>query len=473
MHTHRNRPRSEKARSSRHSSSKPWRSETARFVVFCLFVAALFLMGGGSRADIISLVIVRPVAVFVAAYALFVADPGALRQVRWPLVMLGLLALLMMVQLIPLPQSWWTALPGRDLYARIGGDVGLEQVYRPLSLSPSRTLNSLLSLTVPFATILILAAQGQRYQQKVFLVIAAAGAVSVAWAVAQVAGPAEGPLYTYHHTNNGFPVGPFANRNHLALFLAILLVLIGFFARRTLLSGTKRPFFAVALGAGALLVLALILVAGSRAGLALAVVAILAACALAYGGYRQTRPDLTTRAKLFIALGVVAGLGAIVALTVLTSQATSLDRLSADDALQDNRVTRLFLMLEMARHHWLLGIGFGAFENVFKTYETIDVLTPTIFNQAHTDWLQVVIEGGLPAACLVAAAAAWTIGKGLRAMGWRARRFDATSFTAVAILGLIALASTVDYPLRTPIIMFVCAMSFTILAQRKYMTKAN
>lgn len=471
MHKSRIRTRGAKGRSFNNAPSKSLRSETARFVAFCIFVAGVFLMGGGSRGDIISLVILRPFAVLVAAYALFVAEPGALRQVRWPLLMLGLLALLMMAQLVPLPQSWWTALPGRDLYAVIGNDAGMEPIYRPLSLSPSRTLNSLLSLTVPFATILILAVQGQAYQRKVFIVIAGAGAVSVVWAIAQVAGPAQGPLYTYNVTNNGFPVGPFANRNHLALLLAILLVLIGFFARRSLLSGTIRPFFAAALGAGALVVLALLLVAGSRAGLALAPMAILAACSLVYGGYRKVNPELTRKGKLVLGLAVAAGLGAIVILTVISSKATSLERLSSGDALADSRVERLPLILEMIEHHWLAGIGFGAFESVFKNYETIDVLTGKILNQAHSDWLQLVIEGGLPAACLVAAAVAWTIDKGLSAVGLRTGRFDAAGFTAVAVLGLVALASVVDYPLRTPIIMFICATCFTILAQREHMIK--
>lgn len=473
MHKSRSRTRLAKRHSSKTAGLNRLGSETARFVVFCLFVAGVFLMGGGSRPDIISLVILRPFAVAVAAYALFVLDPAALRQVRWPLAMLGLLALLMMAQLVPLPQSWWEALPGRELYARIGEHAGLGAIDRPLSLAPSRTLNSLLSLTVPVATVLILAAQGERYQRKIFLVIAAAGAISVVWAIAQVVGPAQGPLYTYNITNNGFPVGPFANRNHLALLLAILLILNGFFARRLLLSGKMRPFLAAALGAGALVVLALILVAGSRGGLALALVALVAACFLVYDGYRRTSRELTRRAKLLFVLAVAAGVGAIVVLTVISSQATSLDRLLTSDALQDNRFRRLFLILQMVRDHWLAGIGFGAFESVFKGYETIDVLSGKIFNQAHTDWLQVMIEGGLPALCLVAVALVWTIIEGLKSMGLRTKRLDAAGFTAATILGLIALASIVDYPLRTPIIMLICATCFTILAQRKFARKGN
>lgn len=455
-----------KGRSSDRFSWHILKSETARFVVFCTFVFVLFLTGGGSRGDIVSLVVLRPFAFIIAGYALMLASAADLRKVRTPLVLLGLLTLLMLVQLVPLPQDLWIKLPERALYAQIAADAGLGEMSRPLTLSSSRTLNSLMSLCVPLATVLIIAVQGEQARDRILTVLAIAAVVSALWAIAQVAGPDRGPLYTYALTNNGFPVGPFSNRNHLALLLAILLVLTGYFARRWILDGTMRPFFAAVMGGGALVVLALVLVAGSRAGLVLAITALAMAAWLALGGYRQAHGNPSRKAKLVIFAAVSVVVVSLIGMTLANSQALTLERLSTNDAFTDVRAERLPLIVQMLRQHWLFGIGFGAFESVFKGYETVDVLTPFIFNQAHNDWLQFVIEGGLPAAALLAFAVVWLVRQVLRVARSPKLHFNASGFVACSILVLTGLASVVDYPLRTPIMMFICATAFTLLAQR-------
>ncbi|MCT2557783.1 O-antigen ligase family protein [Tsuneonella sp. YG55] len=438
----------------------------ARFVVCCTFAAAVFLMGGGSRADIASLVLLRPLAVFVAAYALIVAQPGQLRAIRVPLVLLLSLAALMAVQLIPLPQDWWADLPGREVYARIQADAGLGDVARPLTLSPARTLNALFSLTVPLATLCIVAVQSSQNHRRLLFAIAIGGAMAVVWAAAQIAGPPHGPLYTYAQTNHGFPVGPFANRNHLALLLAIEIVLIGYISRRLILEGAMRPFYATILGASSLVVVALVLVAGSRAGLALAIVAAPIAVWLSWAAYKHSGGEPGRKVKIGLAVVALAAVLMIIALVIYNSQAASIERLAENGARVDVRTERWPIVLEMLRQHWLLGIGFGAFQGAFQGFETSAILTPFVFNQAHNDWLQFPLEGGLPGAVLLAIALAWTASRSANVVLAIRQRFDGVRLVAVAILLLTALASIVDYPLRTPIIMFICGISLALLAQR-------
>lgn len=444
-----------------------WRAaltgDKARFIVLCFFTAAVFLMGGASRADVVSLVILRPLAIFVAAYAVLVARPGEIGTLRWPLSLLAALASIMALQLLPLPPSVWTALPGRGLYADIAKEAAIPLTYRPLTLSPSRTLNALFSLSVPVAAVLIFAVQDKLRQRQVFTVLLVACAASALWAVGQMAGSAQGPLYTYNVTNNGYPVGLLANRNHQAFILSILILLIGHRARRPLMEGKMSVVQGVVLAAATMLVIALVLMAGSRAGL------ILTALALAFSVLlilRGTGVTFTRKARI---IGLTLGFGALSALiaaTVLLSRAEAIARFSENDALADNRFERLAIVLEMLRDHWLLGIGLGSFEGLFKRYEDIEVLTPFIYNQAHNDWLQFPIEGGVPSIAVLAAATFWLLWRGWTILRSLAGRFDATGFAALAILLLAALASAVDYPIRTPIAMFVCAIAFAILASR-------
>lgn len=441
-------------------------SGKARFIAFCLLLGGVFLMGGGSRGDIISLIALRPLAIAIAGYALLIAKPEQLRSIRVPLLLLSALAMLMVVQLVPLPTSVWSALPQRGIYLAIADDLGMGNVWRPMTLSPSRTINALFSLAVPAAALLVTAVQERGSGNRLILALATAGAISAVWGILQAAGPAGGPLYTYRITNNGFPVGPFANRNHLALLLSMLVVVIGYFYRTAAINGKVRFLYSICLGAAALVILALVLTAGSRAGLVLSVCALLVAGSLVGLGRRKGRHFFWGVAKSKFGIGLLLVVLASIGLTMLMGQATTLERVFTSGAGPDMRTESLPLVLIMVRDHWLVGIGFGAFEDVFKQYETISVLSPFIFNQAHNDWLQFPLEGGFAAIILLTTLLAWVVRRSWSVFAASGAAPDPLGIVLVAILGLTAVASLVDYPLRTPIVMFICATAIAMLARR-------
>jgi O-antigen ligase len=438
-------------------------TDKARFVALCLFVACVFMMGGGSRADISSLVVLRPIAFLACSYALLVARPGELRAATLPLILLGCLAAVIALQLIPLSPEIWSALPGRDLYVRIAADAGLPLGPRPLTLSQSGTLNALFALSVPFAAILLYAVQGQAYRGRVLGVLLVGCGVSALVAIGQLAGSGSGPLYLYRVTNEGFPVGLMANRNHQALLMVILLVLIAYHCARLAQSGKSRPLLLVGAVVSTLVVLALLVVGGSRAGLLLGV------AVLPLAGWMLVRAGNAMnggRRPGFRGVGVAAiagALGLAVAAALGLSRATSFSRLWSNDALADYRVERLPAVLGMLSEHWATGIGFGAFEGVFQRYETTDMLTPFIFNQAHSDWLQFPLEGGVAAGLLMLLVVARIAAAAPAAIRSAREPVIGDRFIGLVIVVLIALASTVDYPLRTPVGMLVGALAFMIL----------
>lgn len=111
----------------------------------------------------------------------------------------------------------------------------------------------------------------------------------------------------------------------------------------------------------------------------------------------------------------------------------------------------------IAAAHLPFGTGAGSFSAVFASVETPDDLTAGFTNQAHNDWLEVVVEYGvlalLPAALLVLLLRKAWLHKG---------PYSALVLLAVAVL---LAASLVDYPLRTPALQVLLALLLGSLAR--------
>src|SRR3546814_18361129 len=77
---------------------------------------------------------------------------------------------------------------------------------------------------------------------------------------------------------------------------------------------------------------------------------------------------------------------------------------------------------------------------------------PTYFNHAHNDFLEIVLDGGLPALLLMLVAIGWYGMASMRA--WRGSgRHSVLPKLGSAILFLVFVASAFDYPARTPMMM--------------------
>ncbi len=425
------------------------------FLLLLGLLALVAITGGASRFNAPGQMIVRAgVVLELAVWVLLACRP--IQVARGPLVIVGLAMLVVVVQLIPLPPALWTALPGSDLLRNAGG-VGVAPLpWRPLTIVPSATLNALFSLLVPLAAVLFAGACRPDEQRLVLVAVAGVIGVSSFVELAQFAGntffnPLNGPP--------GSPSGLLANRNHQALLLAIGCVVFPVWATLPDRSPAWRSWMAL----GCVTLLELMIVAtGSRAGLILGLIAILALPVILRVKLSDLRGDDGRRRRLLLAAIVVGGI-ALMALALWAGRSESFDRLREIDTATDMRTRSLPTVFALLHEYGLIGVGFGSFDPLFRANEPFSLLKPTYFNQAHDDVLEIVILGGIPAAALLLGAIIWIAMRSVRI--WR----DAPlGRLGMATILLVVAASLFDYPARTPMIMTILAIAAVWLSADPY-----
>lgn len=434
------------------------------FGILCVFLVIALLTGGASRPDAQSHIILRPLAVLVGALALFLGAPGLLRENKAPLVFLLALGALMLIQLVPLPPAIWTQLPGRDLFAQLAPAIGIEQPWRPITLSSAGTLNSLVSLFVPLAGILLFASLRPDRDAAVLAILCGLVLSSAILGLAQIIGPPDGPLYLYRITNNGSAVGFFANRNHQAVLLACLFPMLAVLARiPTDNQGFYRFRLWASIGVGVLLI-PLLIVTGSRSGVVLGLVGIMAAYLLFRGGVKRSTSSRARKGPSRWAplIGAFVVATAMIAATLLFSKGTAFYRFFGTTLTGDLRFKLLEPLTEMALAHFPVGSGFGTFERLYKVREPFELLHFAYLNHAHNDLLELAIEAGLPGIILLGAFLLWWLFRTKTAWkSWPNHLLRPALFARVGsvITLMFMLASIVDYPLRTPFIMVVFVLA--------------
>lgn len=428
-----------------------------QLILIALFIV-LALFGGASRADEPAQIVVRLSAVAALAYAIFFR-PARLDRVTGP-VMAGLAAACFLVgaQLIPLPFSVWSSLPGRALYAQQGSLIGMGGIWRPLTLSPDQTWNALLSLVVPISVVALLAKMN--YRQRAALVPMVLALIAVSILVVLIRLMSGGEWITLSKSTDGGGAGIFANRNHQALLLLIGLPILATWAGDDRIWRAPRWIkLGVAIAGGALLIV-LIPATGSRTGLALGIVAFFMALVFLWAPARQALRAVKRRRTRKLLIGFVSfGLISLSGLTFTLNRAEGVRRLMSMDIAGDTRTRLLPRVMEMTSTYFPAGSGFGTFNVAFRRFEGLSDLKLTYFNQAHNDLLQIVLEGGLLGALLLFGALAW-LGFQI-ALAWRSgsdRTAVRLARLASVLIPLMLAASIVDYPLRTPLMMALMAL---------------
>ncbi len=428
---------------------------SARWGVFLAFSLLCLLGGGGARADITSLLYVRPAAILCITAMLILPGHVDWRLVRAPLLMLLFLAGLMLVQLVPLPPSVWSSLPGHGRFTAAGVDVGA--TWRPISLSPDLTLNSLQALLVPSATLIGMAAIGRKRAYALLPILIAVIVLSAVLGIAQLTSGPGSALRFYRVTNEASAVGLFANRNHQAVFLVIafpLLVLWILSARtgmaRGVLGENNRVRQWLAVGA-VLLLLPAILVTGSRGGIILGGLAMLLSWAIVRAQSRVHEGASRGSVLIGIAAGLVAL--AIVVAAVILARAESVNRLLGTGLEDERRLSNIPVVWEIVKTFFPWGTGFGTFDPVFRSFELDGNLRQTFFNHAHNDLLELLSTGGLPALILLLVFLGW-LAAGIISLARTGERGAVKAYGAAGavVIVILLVASLLDYPLRTPLL---------------------
>lgn len=440
------------------------------------FLTIVFLLGGGSRSDIASLPVLRGVAVLFAFWAALQLRRDDWRRIRVPLTLMLLLILWMVLQLVPLPPGIWHGLPGRDVFATIDRLTGQGELWRPLSFTPSQTLNALLAMTVPIAA-LLLAAQirSEDYPRLIEAFILIACVSALLGLIQILSGPAS-PAYLYRITNQDSMVGLFSNRNHHAIFLACIIPLVAMMLRDEFMRKRKRTLVRVGLALSGCLLTILTILIGSRGGLVAGVASFVIAYAMVAGAVRM--PDVSGKSSRLSAVPsryahwLLYAPPALLALSVgaaslFSSRTTALTRFMDQSAGDDLRVSAWPTVQSMIETYWVAGSGFGSFAGAYRMFEPDSLLRDAYFNHAHNDWAEAILTGGLPFALIVVAAILWFA----RASAARGARNLVKGYRGdfrlpiLTVTVLLAATSLIDYPLRVPsiqvlaifLVLFLCS----------------
>ena len=429
----------------------------AGWIAAALLVLSFVLGGGGSPAPLLEIALQGCVA--IAALLLVATAPEIFERVPaagWRIA--ALVLVIPIVQLIPLPPSWWQALPGRSAQIAALELTGSADTWRALSLSPSRTLASLLAAGSALLCLILTAALDQRGRNHLITAVAGIGLLTVLVGGAQLSG-GQDSLLRYFDPNEIFLTGFQANHNSTADVLLVAMVALAAWARRWLDHGAVRPTrLQLAGGVGlvnGVMILALVL-AGSRAGIALLPVALVFQYLILQPGSRinWTKAGLST-------LGA-AGL-VVAAYFALRNNRAIAAIAGRFDFTGEFRPELWRDALFALGQYWPAGSGQGTFVPVMIAVERLEVVDPTLPNRAHNDYLELLIGAGLPGV-LVFLALAILVGNAI----WRALRQPPASsrsqvLFACGSLIILALHSLVDYPLRSMALAALAATAVGLL----------
>lgn len=455
-------------------------------VLAALVLISAALLGGSSRADISTLIVLRPLSVALAAVALVRVSLTQFADFRGYFILAACTLALFALHLLPLPPALWSALPGREILVEIDRVAGLGEVWRPLTLDPVLARNAVWSLAVPIAALAAASALDGVGTSRMLALVLLIGIVSAVLGVLQFAGGPSSALYYYRVTNNGSAVGLLANRNHHGVFLATMFPLIAAYAAAEFGRQSKRRHNGKSRGDarlwGAAVVAAMFLpvifASSSRAGIAAAAIGLTGAMLVAWPRYRSAtavvelarvgRPGIVAQPWLRVMLlgSAVLGFVAFTVVFVGMTQGNAVDRLLADGQANPELRWPFWQVTWQAVGDFLpFGSGIGSFVRLFQIEEPAAMLSPLYVNHAHNDYLEVLLETGLFGTAILVAAlvlfardswSVWRHGDGLR----RAVIFGRGASIA---LGQLVFASAFDYPLRTPMLAAIAVFLLVLL----------
>lgn len=408
-------------------------------VMVLVLLVALWL-GGGVTQDSTSidewleLLALPPLGL---AMVLLAAEWPASRLTRVGIVLAAAIAVLLALQLLPLPESLWNGPSARLAIAADWQQAGVRVPAHRWSLAPAATEQGLWALLPALALFLSALVLEERQRRRLLQGVMALAAGNVLFAFFQAGLPAGSPLRLYQTFNAGFG-GLFANTNHQATSCIIGMVLaVGLAAdarSRARYSGGQHyagwGYFALA---GVFLLV--VPLSTSRAGMAIALPAL--AAVLVMSGviqFRQVR-------RHPLAMGLTAGMLLLAMLGMWAAAGWM-----AVDLAEEQRHVMAAETLALGWAHAPLGSGVGSFVPVFNAARPDAMQGAYYVNHAHNEYVQWWLETGVLGLLLLVGVLGLVVVAGKRLLcGSRARLAAAAWVAVVAVLS----HSWADYPLRT------------------------
>ncbi|WP_430443176.1 O-antigen ligase family protein [Sphingorhabdus contaminans] len=432
--------------------------ENSALILMVAYLTLVMLTGGSGRDDTQALLVLRPLTIVFLGFAIWPWLNGMGNRGRYFLISSVSLLVVTALYLIPLPGGVWVDLPMRDILADIDRSVFGEVSARPLALNPLSAWENLNALLVPITAVLLMLRLNERQRRQILPIVICFGLFSGLLGMMQSISSGQSSLYFYRITNNGSAVGLFANRNHQALLLCMLYpMLAGYVAIRQRSKSLNNRVLWFALLAGAPLI-PLILVTGSRSGLVLAVVGLLLAFCIYWQSQKAARQAEGKKIPKWPVAAAAIMIAGLFAATLHMSRAEAFQRFFGSDG-SENRLAFWKPIYEMANALFPVGSGPGGFPNAYSVFEPNGLLDPSYLNHAHNDWLEIFVTHGALAISLIIA----TIGFLSYVAYCNFYRVQSSSrllsFVGIATVVIAILGSIGDYPMRTPIISTIIAIS--------------
>ena len=264
--------------------------------------------------------------------------------------------------------------------------------------------------------------------------------------------------------------GPFINRNTAAVYFgvcAILWLLFLFEKIETLLPSRNdaASLWRLLLTRSNeiqlpalmfMLCLAAMLLTGSRAGVVISLVAMVAASPLFF----SRRLSRTSAVGIALAAGVGVALVLFETIGAGVNARFELDQLATGGRWEAYRST-----LEIIADYPWLGTGLGTFAWIFPAYRSGTISIRGVWDRAHDTALELTSEMGIPLALMVAAG--WVVIVAVLCSGIRKRRRDRIFPIAGCLAASVALLhSLIDFSLQIPgFALVIAALTGTGLAQ--------
>ena len=421
------------------------------FATLSIFLILIFFMGGGARADIQSLVLLRPLAFLILAVGIFQINAKQVQQYKSLFIFSGVIFFIALLHIIPLPPSLWQMLPGRQLATEVASSVGQADLWRPLSLTPYASWNALYSLVIPAAVLVLGVQLSPRQLGLIVILLFMIGIFSGFLGFLQILGPTNGPLYLYRITNPEAAVGLFANRNHQAMFLAMLFPMIATILAQPTWKWWRPGMYFWGLIAASAFLLPLILVTGARVGAVLAIIGLCLALFIGrIGVSKRIRIASNWKARLPY-VGGIGGVAIFIIASIYMNRAVALERFFNSASEEDLRWQVWHPIAQMSSKYAPVGSGNGSFADIYKVDEPEALLGLNYLNHAHNDYLETYLTmGWIGIILLFAVIVGWFLILRSTWMGRKQRGGQAFPILGLSIMFMLGLASMVDYPLRVP-----------------------
>ncbi len=416
----------------------------ATIVVVAAVFCNMVLGGSGLAAPLLEAALQGLLAGLAVGW-LWSASDDRLRDIPpgvW--IIAGLVALLPLAQLVPLPPAFWHGLPGRGIEVRALALIGQDQSWRPLSMAPNLTVSALMSMIAALILLIMVASLRLAGRTLVLGAVVAVGLLSLLVGAGQVGG-GDGVIVRFFDPGYSYLAGFQNNRNSEADILLIAMICSAALIRDLVLAGLlpdrRRLVLSTALGASVLFSLGVVLT-GSRTGMVLIIVAVLAQAVL-------VKPWLRLGARNL----------AIAAVVALVSGAMVLYALQ-DNAMTARALGRFHTATEIRPEIWQdtrfaianyfpWGSGMGTFVPTFMAGERLEIVSATYSNRAHNDYLELLLEAGLAGSLIFSVITVLVLSSAFKGFSRSGPRIRGQVFCAISVLSIIAVHSIVDYPLRS------------------------